>query len=441
MAVKEVMALLSSDIFILKIMSLNKSFTLIELLVVIAIIGILSGLIIVSLNGANASAQDARTRAGVDSLRKTILAYGIHSGGVYPIELIKCVVATGCPTLSSALVPDYYSSLPADTNYNYISTSGTDFTVSATLSNSYTYSYSSSSGFSTVSPYVSGCWTGAVGGLNCTENTNGSYVINTFTLSGTTTGANTWVVPIGVSEIEYVIVGGGGAGGGYIGGGGGAGGYRSSVVGEQSGGGNLAESKYHITGSALTITVGAGGAGVPAYTGGNGTASSITDGTTPITASGGGGGGYYSNHAGTAGGSGGGGGCSGAAGGSGSANQGYTGGAGGTGGVGKSGGGGGAGGVGVAGTGNRNGGAGVTTSISGTPTPYAGGGGGGAESAGGAGGVGGAGGGGAGSYTASYPTPGTPSTGGGGGGATYTSVYNNGGHGGSGVVIIRYLHP
>ena len=129
------------------------AFTLIELLVVIAIIGILSGLIIVSLNGANASAQDARTRAGVDSLRKTILAYGIHSGGVYPAE--NCVItSSSCPALTSALVPDYYSALP-DTSYSYTS-GGTDFTVSGTLSNSDIYSYTASTGFSTGSSWSCG---------------------------------------------------------------------------------------------------------------------------------------------------------------------------------------------------------------------------------------------------------------------------------------------
>lgn len=53
----------------------NKAFTLIELLVVIAIIGILSGLIVVSMTGATNSAKDARIKAGMDQLRSAAEVY------------------------------------------------------------------------------------------------------------------------------------------------------------------------------------------------------------------------------------------------------------------------------------------------------------------------------------------------------------------------------
>lgn len=57
-------------------MTINKKgFTLIELLVVIAIIGILSGLIIVSMSGANNSAKDARIKTAMDQLRPTAQLY------------------------------------------------------------------------------------------------------------------------------------------------------------------------------------------------------------------------------------------------------------------------------------------------------------------------------------------------------------------------------
>jgi len=160
-------------------MSLKKAFTLIELLIVITIIGILSGLIVLSLNGATASANDAKAKAGVDSMRKTILAYGIHSGGTYPNE--ECTItSSSCPLLTSALVPDYYSALP-DTNYSYTS-DGIDFTVSVVLSNSNIYSYTASTGFKTVAvavvcPSVGGIWTDTGLGF-CVMTYEAMYVSN-----------------------------------------------------------------------------------------------------------------------------------------------------------------------------------------------------------------------------------------------------------------------
>lgn len=50
-------------------MKFKKGFTLIELLVVIAIIGILSGLIIVSMSGASNSAKNARIQSDMDQFR------------------------------------------------------------------------------------------------------------------------------------------------------------------------------------------------------------------------------------------------------------------------------------------------------------------------------------------------------------------------------------
>lgn len=61
-------------------MTINKKgFTLIELLVVIAIIGILSGLIIVSMGSANNAAKDARVQSSLDQLRTTIELYKIQN--------------------------------------------------------------------------------------------------------------------------------------------------------------------------------------------------------------------------------------------------------------------------------------------------------------------------------------------------------------------------
>jgi prepilin-type N-terminal cleavage/methylation domain-containing protein len=74
---------------------LNKGFTLIELLVVIAIIGILSGLIIVSMGSAQNQAKDARVKADMDQLRTTAEIYKINNTNSYSSVAADTNVTTG----------------------------------------------------------------------------------------------------------------------------------------------------------------------------------------------------------------------------------------------------------------------------------------------------------------------------------------------------------
>ena len=302
-----------------------------------------------------------------------------------------------------------------------------------------------------------------------TETTSGDCKIHTFTGPGTFTVSSAAQCAAN-NVVSYAVVAGGGAGGsGYQTGGGGAGGFREykSPVTPYTASpldGNPGGTSITVTATAFPITVGAGGAVNPASPGcgqkGSNGANSIFS---TVTSTGGGGGAAYNQvcgpiQNGNPGGSGGGGG---------RRNKNSPGGSGNTPPVspaqGKDGGaanqpyghpysGGGGGGATTGGT-NSTGstvgtaGNGATTSISGSPTAYAGGGGGGGygspapSSDTGDSGNGGTGGGGKGGYggpgqPTSTGVAGSVNTGGGGGGSSFESEL--GGAGGSGIVIIRY---
>jgi len=129
------------------------AFTLIELLVVIVIIGILSGLIVISMNGTINSANDARRKENLDVLRKALVFYGVDHGNNFPIQTTTCTIAdpsgiNKCPSSFAASIQDYLLTLPTDPvsgYYTYYSPTGSDFTISAILSDSKMYSYNSTS--------------------------------------------------------------------------------------------------------------------------------------------------------------------------------------------------------------------------------------------------------------------------------------------------------
>ena len=65
----------------------NKGFTLIELLVVIAIIGILSSVVLASLNTARLKARDAKRILDVKQLQNALQLYSEDNNGGYPSAL------------------------------------------------------------------------------------------------------------------------------------------------------------------------------------------------------------------------------------------------------------------------------------------------------------------------------------------------------------------
>ena len=233
--------------------------------------------------------------------------------------------------------------------------------------------------------------------------------------------------------VDYLVVGGGGGGGArYMGGGGGAGGFLTG--------------SSTINSGNYSITVGNGGLGGQSEnTRGNNGGNSVFNG---ITAYGGGGGGSWSSTAG------------GLQGGSGGGNSGYSqgggaspivagqGNSGAPGNIYGGGGGGGAGSTGYQGSSSQGGtgGSGRTSDLSGTTRFYAAGGGGGSYTSGsgsaGGSGIGGNGANGPNTAAGGNPTAGVANTGSGGGGANGyngTTAGIQGGAGGSGIVVIRYV--
>jgi len=274
-----------------------------------------------------------------------------------------------------------------------------------------------------------------------TITTSGDYKIHTFTGPGTFC-VSSLSPSAPENAADWLVAAGGGGGGATRGAGGGGGGYRESpgtATGSYTASPIAGGAAVTVAVQGYPITVGGGGAGGPGI-GANGNASSFA--TYPSA-----GGGYGKNAGSGAGGPGGsGGGGSGGAGGSGntppvSPAQGTGGGTGSCSGDYGAGGGGGATAAGAAGSGSAGGagGGGATSCITGSPVARAGGGGGSIYTPGNTSGAGGAGGGGAGG-TPGTPggTAGTANTGGGGGGGFHPGSPEDGGAGGSGVVIIRY---
>ncbi len=94
-------------------MNYSRGFTLIELLVVIAIIGVLSSIVLSSLNKAREKALDVTRISAVKSLKLALELY-YDTYGTYPQSPSgNGDVLLTDPTIVSALTPKYIQTMPA----------------------------------------------------------------------------------------------------------------------------------------------------------------------------------------------------------------------------------------------------------------------------------------------------------------------------------------
>lgn len=171
----------------------KQAFTLIELLVVIAIIGILAGIIVISMGDAQSSANDARRKADINQLSKAIMIYKTNNPDTaLPIDADGCNIGNNCSDNNifgdASILKD-----PNGNYYTYASADGADFTITSKLSNTNNYTFDSSNGTysESAAPVIPAAVDGVCGTDNNTVTLNPTNTCTAVTPSTVTTDSNT----------------------------------------------------------------------------------------------------------------------------------------------------------------------------------------------------------------------------------------------------------
>jgi len=108
----------------------NKGFTLVELLVVIAIIGLLTGIVVISMKSVKAKSRDAQRVANINTIVTSLSmyhndnnAYPIYDGYISGTDALS-IALRGAGTMSTVPIDPLNT---GDYKYYYQSTDGEDY--------------------------------------------------------------------------------------------------------------------------------------------------------------------------------------------------------------------------------------------------------------------------------------------------------------------------